>query len=321
MVKDETGGARAITRRRPQYLEIMVARSGHPARALRIPCAAIRKTLWFAGGAAALWLGSTAYLAASHWYYQDQIAHADQQSRTISALEARNAELASTRVSKSEHLVALQEKIDALTARLRELVQLNQQRFPEEKREQVARPAGVGGVAIPLSAASAGIWVNEEIQAMEDRLALRLPDLEYRIGQELARPMGNPIAASTQLSSLFGFRRNPFGRGSEFHNGVDFAVPSGTPVLASAPGTVREAGYDPANGNHVEINHGYGYRTVYCHLSRIDVKSGSTVAVGQTLGAVGSTGRSSGPHLHYTIYYQDRAVDPQRYLVQHTQGD
>lgn len=98
------------------------------------------------------------------------------------------------------------------------------------------------------------------------------------------------------------------------HTGLDFAGAVGTPVVAAADGTVASAGPAGAYGNLVEIKHGDGTRTLYAHLSAIDVKAGQKVERGQRVGALGTTGNSSGPHLHFEVRDHGKAVDPQNYL-------
>jgi murein DD-endopeptidase MepM/ murein hydrolase activator NlpD len=98
------------------------------------------------------------------------------------------------------------------------------------------------------------------------------------------------------------------------HNGVDLAAPTGTPVYAVAPGVVTTVGYTDINGNWIKVDHGEGYATAYLHLSRTDVARGAQVVAGQQLGAVGATGRVTGPHLHFILYKDGQEVDPLLHL-------
>ncbi|MCS7067352.1 MAG: peptidoglycan DD-metalloendopeptidase family protein [Meiothermus sp.] len=128
-------------------------------------------------------------------------------------------------------------------------------------------------------------------------------------------PTGLPLLAETRLTSTFGYRSNPFGGGTfEFHNGADFAAPEGTPVYATATGTVSEMGWNPIFGLMILIDHGNGLHTLYGHLSSSYAEKGQQVEQGRLIGAVGSTGRSTGPHLHYTVYRYGVAVDPLPYV-------
>jgi len=117
-----------------------------------------------------------------------------------------------------------------------------------------------------------------------------------------------------KISSKFGYRKSPFGRAQEFHDGLDIAAPYGTEVVATADGVVTFAGYKSGYGRTVVISHGYGYETSYCHNSSILVKTGQQVKKGQVIAKVGSTGRSTGPHLHYMVKVNGQLKDPADFL-------
>lgn len=112
------------------------------------------------------------------------------------------------------------------------------------------------------------------------------------------------------ITSPFGWRSNPFGGAPEFHQGLDIAAPSGTTVTAAAAGTVIMAQWYGGYGNYILIDHGGGYSTGYGHLSAMYVSSGQSVTRGQAIGAVGSTGQSTGPHLHFEVRIAGKPVDP-----------
>lgn len=114
-----------------------------------------------------------------------------------------------------------------------------------------------------------------------------------------------------RVGSHFGTRLDPFYKVKKFHEGIDFTSAIGTPVFATGNGTVTEAGRNQGGyGNMIEINHGYSYRTVYAHLSRIFVRPGQKVQRGQVIGYVGNTGKSTSPHLHYEVRKNNVAVNP-----------
>jgi murein DD-endopeptidase MepM/ murein hydrolase activator NlpD len=130
-----------------------------------------------------------------------------------------------------------------------------------------------------------------------------------------ALPTGPPIAGGAPISSRFGLRGDPFTGRPSRHDGVDFAAPSGTPIVAAATGTVLRSQRHPAYGLIVDIDHGNGYRTRYAHASALLVRPGERVARGAPIATVGSTGRSTGPHLHFEVMHRGAVRDPEPYLV------
>lgn len=127
-------------------------------------------------------------------------------------------------------------------------------------------------------------------------------------------PLGYPFHG--QITSTFGHRENPFnGRGVETHQGLDFRAPYGAPVKSMAKGKVVYAKRRGGYGNCVMINHGNGFRTLYGHLSKILVDYGQEVEIGTVIGKVGSTGRSTGPHLHYEVQHYGKRINPQPFLT------
>jgi murein DD-endopeptidase MepM/ murein hydrolase activator NlpD len=123
-----------------------------------------------------------------------------------------------------------------------------------------------------------------------------------------------PLEGEYEISSSFGYRRNPFGRfTNEYHNGVDFACDYGTPVRATAAGTVTYSGWDSVYGRKVEIDHGSGIITFYGHNSKLVVKNGDTVQKGDLIAYSGNSGRSTGSHLHYGAFENGKSIDPLRF--------
>lgn len=132
--------------------------------------------------------------------------------------------------------------------------------------------------------------------------------------ETLERAMGEvfyyPIRAKWWLSSPFGWRKDPISGVRKQHTGIDMACPTGTPIYASMSGTVAFTGYNSVYGNYVIIKHRDNYQTLYAHMSKIVAKNGTRVAQGEKIGLVGSTGYSTGPHLHFTVYKNGKLVDP-----------
>ncbi len=164
----------------------------------------------------------------------------------------------------------------------------------------------LGGPFIPLDQSSLFEMRMQELDAALDRLdAVR----------ETARrmPVFNP-APGFSVSSNFGVRRDPILRTPAHHSGIDFRAPQGAEIKSAGAGTVISAGWNGGYGRMVEIDHGGGYTTRYAHMSRIAVSVGDRVQTGSVLGRVGSTGRSTGPHLHYEVRRQGAAIDPRPFL-------
>ncbi len=127
-----------------------------------------------------------------------------------------------------------------------------------------------------------------------------------------AAPMEWPVAGT--ITSPFGERKNPLGAGDDFHPGLDIAADEGAPIAAAAAGRVISAGPDAGYGNLIVVDNGNGVTTRYAHCSQIFARVGDAVAPGETIGAVGSTGRSTGPHLHFEVRVNDTPVDPEQFL-------
>lgn len=123
-----------------------------------------------------------------------------------------------------------------------------------------------------------------------------------------------PLDSYTRISSNFGMRRHPILKATRMHTGMDFAAPTGSPVKSVLPGTVVRAGWFGSYGNFIEVEHSNGVRTRYAHLSAINVKQGAKVTAGALLGKVGSTGRSTGPHLHFEVVENGRVIDPRKLI-------
>lgn len=169
-----------------------------------------------------------------------------------------------------------------------------------------ADEAGAGGPFEPLPAADA---YESRISVLNEALE-RLEQLNVAFD---GLPLAVPIAEAV-VSSAFGKRIDPFLGKAAMHSGIDFAAEAGTPVKASGSGTVVEAGWNGGYGNTVLVDHGSGLSSRYAHLQRISVGPGDVIENGAKIGAVGSTGRSTGPHLHYEILRNDVAENPARFL-------
>jgi murein DD-endopeptidase MepM/ murein hydrolase activator NlpD len=142
------------------------------------------------------------------------------------------------------------------------------------------------------------LGIEKLIQNQDEKLA-SIPAIQPVSNKEL-----------TRIASGFGMRIHPIYGIAKMHNGLDFTAPQGTPIYATGDGQVTTAGVGTGTGNHVIINHGYGYETVYMHMVRIKATVGQRVKRGEVIGWVGSTGASTGPHCHYEVHVNSIPVDP-----------
>ena len=154
--------------------------------------------------------------------------------------------------------------------------------------------------------------LNRLLPVTEEAIAELKGDVEEYEERMAATPDIWPTEG--RITSGFGTRRDPFTRATNFHSGVDIANDRGTKIYATADGTVANASYQGGYGRVIEIDHGYGYLTLYAHLNSKKVSEGEEVEKGEVIGRMGSTGRSTGPHLHYEVHVNGSPVDPKDYM-------
>jgi murein DD-endopeptidase MepM/ murein hydrolase activator NlpD len=162
-------------------------------------------------------------------------------------------------------------------------------------------------------ALAAVLDVDEGFAERIQHAAADVSDMRNLSDVATALPLAAPTT-NTRKASGFGVRTDPFTGRPAFHPGLDFAGPIMTPVHATAPGIVSFTGVRNGYGNVVEIDHGHGLKTRFAHLAAIFVTVGQHVAIGEKLGGIGSTGRSTGPHLHYEVWVDGHVTDPERFL-------
>jgi murein DD-endopeptidase MepM/ murein hydrolase activator NlpD len=201
-------------------------------------------------------------------------------------------------------LTETEERIDTTARRVRSVLD-------DLGVDMKSAPRGVGGPFVPLKPPQAGA-------SNFDRQLYRINVARAQLAQYsqtlVTVPVRKPVTGEVDMSSPFGVRMDPFLRRPAMHTGLDMRGDTGDPVHATASGRVSMAGREGGYGNLVEIQHGNGLATRYGHLSQIDVKVGQKVRIGEVVGRIGSTGRSTGPHLHYETRVNDTAVDPQKFL-------
>src|ERR1700742_3263627 len=212
---------------------------------------------------------------------------------------------------EGRQLAALSSVEDGMESRVRRMRGVFSDLGLDMAQLEAATPrAGMGGPYVPVKLASdAGPFERQLYRinitrAQVDRLNRTLALVPYR----------KPVIGEVEFTSGFGIRNDPFLGRPAMHTGLDFRAAMGDPVRATANGKVASAGWAGGYGRMGEIDHGNGLSTRYGHLSEIDVKGGDPIKIGQVIGAVGSTGRSTGPHLHYETRIDGEAVDPQKFL-------
>jgi len=217
--------------------------------------------------------------------------------------EVENQRLRAENERQRQELHALSNRVDAVEDTSRKLAEKS-----GVVSEEVTLP-GTGGPALPLDANSLAA-----LEGKMSQLERNMHAYESVLRERGYTPSVWPVVG--RLESGFGGRRNPFGGNSyEFHSGQDIDAAMGDPVVAGASGKVTFVGWQNGYGQLVAIDHGGGLTTRYGHLSHIDVTQGQAVERSQFIGRVGSTGRSTGPHLHYEIRINDEPVNPLQYLL------
>ncbi len=239
---------------------------------------------------------------------------------------AQRGELARTRESAEENVQALSRRLarlhahvmrlDAAGQRLTEIAGLDAGEF------DFSSPPALGGPEVPATLESLQIEPTlSSLDAFESKLQDR--ERQMRVLEDLllasrlqkqVKPSGWPVEGG-YISSVFGYRTDPFNGRMAMHEGIDFAGALGSDVMAVATGIVTMAGDSDGYGKLVEVNHGNGYVTRYGHNKTILVKLGDRVVKGQRLASMGSTGRSTGPHVHFEVLLNGRVVNPERYIA------
>ena len=200
-------------------------------------------------------------------------------------------------------LTDLEEQIDIKARRIRSVL--------TDLGVEIDASSATGGPFVPVKTPQSGASAFE-------RQMYRIKFARAQVDQYnhtlIAVPVRKPVFGEVDMSSPFGMRMDPFMKGPAIHTGIDLRGDTGDPVRVTANGKVTIAGMNGGYGNMDEDDHGNGFATRYGHMSKIEVKVGQQVRIGETIGRIGSTGRSTGPHLHYETRIDGEAVDPQKFL-------
>ncbi|MGE0594750.1 MAG: peptidoglycan DD-metalloendopeptidase family protein [Hyphomonadaceae bacterium] len=256
-------------------------------------------------------------------------------ARIIMAATIDEAEPRQSRAMASEPYqvtaVGYRARVDRLTTDQEQtLAELEDQVVEQsENTRGVLRLTGVSMASLtgPESDAAGGPLVPQDLVAylrdsdLNPAFAQRVAQVAARVGESrrltaiaAATPLAQPVAVEYRETSGYGQRMDPFTGRPAFHAGLDMAAFERAPVVATSPGVVSFAGVKSGYGYCVEIDHGHGFKTRYAHLRDIQVERGERVAIGQRIGSMGSTGRSTATHLHYEVWFRGRAVDPINFL-------
>lgn len=236
-------------------------------------------------------IGSTVY------YFKQKTSdyYTSKYNIQIESLKRENQKLSYEEATSNNNLEEMKKSFNVIDSTLEEINQKMRKRGLKN-----ITPKNVGGP----------IETNENITELGKYYEVTLKDLDKKLS---SIPVGLPH--NGRITSKFGYRRNPFtNRGRELHSGVDFKGRIGQPVKVTANGRVSYAGYMGNYGYVVMVKHSDGYETRYAHLSKLRVKKGDNIQVGETVGLIGNTGRSTGPHLHYEILLRGKKINPQNYF-------
>ncbi|NJN02546.1 MAG: M23 family metallopeptidase [Leptolyngbyaceae cyanobacterium RM1_1_2] len=284
-----------MRRRIPERYTVLVARTGREPLTLNFrPLPAILLALVLAG-TPLIWLGLT-----------------------VSTLVRSNLKLATENQNLAETATEVLINLDSLDAEVSDLRQ--RAGLSPEASTQSSTRVPQGGIPEAASTQTLFHLAKQRLPVLEKNLKAQVkPALEQTLAAEAAAadayPDGLPLKGHFEVTSEFGLRRNPFGRlRYELHQGIDLKGPYGASIYATASGMAKQAENSGGYGNHVILDHGYGYQTLYGHLSGLAVKVGDRVERGQIIGYLGNTGRSSGPHLHYEVHQNGKSVNPRGYL-------
>lgn len=290
--------------------------------------------------AAAGLIAGLAFLAAGRSsIVQENIALKEERLSGLEQLASDLAEKEQIISSLQDEMVRLSQEAEKFAERLAQLQTLEQELLSMTKAGQLhvseaktepavsrngQESAALGGEYVPLTSEDLLALAQEtiakyeafteEVGRLETSLARALAEAEQTAYLQSITPSIYPTL-SNRVTSAFGYRKDPFTKRNAYHKGIDFGGNPGDPVFATAAGTVKRSGYDKAMGHYIFIEHGNGLETAYMHLSKRLVTDGQTVRKGETIGLLGSTGRSTGPHLHYEVHRNSKPVNPKLYIT------
>jgi len=225
----------------------------------------------------------------SYIYYKDSAKKSQSVNKLISTINLLSQDIDENRMIEAK----LRNKLQGIEETLLEMQDMLQ-------KKGIKKELSIGGEFIPAERLSLSY-----VEYMKK-------DIDYLFNTMLSTPLGAPLKG--KINSNFGYRKDPFKRKAGFHSGIDIDANYGQKIVATAGGKVTKASWQSSYGKTVVIKHENGYETLFGHLSNISVKEGDTVKVGDVIGKAGSTGRSTGTHLHYEVIKDGKRVNPKNFL-------
>lgn len=224
------------------------------------------------------------------WYLKKEV---DELEATKYELERRNELLVKKNKELQETIAKKEQELGELIAKIQNI------------EEMMGAPKQAKPVV--LAKAPSPVEIRKKIKKKIGKIELNLHVVNYMFKHI---PNGSPLGRYLRITSRYGYRYHPIYRRRKFHTGVDLGARYGQPIRATADGLVEYAGWKSGYGRTIVIQHRFGFETVFAHLSRTRVRVGQYIRKGQIIGYVGSSGRSTGPHLHYEIRYLKRPINP-----------
>ncbi len=242
---------------------------------------------------------------------QNKLAQARQQLQAAQErVERVDAIIAEQVAEKEAEFAAIVGDLQQKSEKREELLSsaLGELKTKSEIVESILKTVGIKTTIKESSKNSGGPFTPLTQDSYEDLIF----KLDHSLDIIKSVPLGTPVYGA--ITSLYGRRIDPINNEVAFHSGIDISKRTGTSIATTADGVVSEKGYNDGHGNYVVVDHGKGFRTRYFHMKKSLVKKGDRVKRGQVIGQVGSTGRSTGPHLHYEIHYNAKSVNPLKFV-------
>ncbi|EOD01660.1 M23 family metallopeptidase [Caldisalinibacter kiritimatiensis] len=263
-----------------------------------------------------IFLSSTVYLFQSYKTLKSKYTVNVDKLKVLKQKNERQKAEIETLKQKTAEIEDKLKTISELQETVRDMVGLKESKLEKEKDSNSISSRNGAALLNTTSLHPDLISIEQQMDTLsklldegQEELSGLIVDVEKRLKYLEAKPNYKP--APGRISSGFGYRINPFGRNREFHTGIDIANNYGTKIVAAGSGVVTFSGYNGGMGYVVVISHGYGYQSIYGHNKKLLVEVGDKVEKGETIALMGSTGRSTGPHVHFEIRYYGKPVDPE----------